>query len=61
MNYVLHFCPRTFTHSNMKVSMVSEEEEGEDKETNQDKHKNIVENLKKHVEDINRDKKKHIE
>ena len=38
----------------MRVSVVSEEEEGEDNETNQEKHEKIVENLKKHVEDINR-------
>ena len=37
----------------MKGSIVAEEEECEDKETNQDKCKIIVKNLKKHVKDIN--------
>ena len=54
MNHVLQFFPRTFTHNNVKGSIVAEEEEGEDKETNQDKHENIVENLKKHVEDVDK-------
>ena len=54
MNQVLQFCSRTFTCNNMKGSIVAEEEEDEEKETNQDKHENVVENLKKHVEEINR-------
>ena len=61
MKQVLQFCPRTFAHNDMKGSFFSEEEDGEEKENNEDKHENIVGNLKKHVEDINRGKKKQIE
>ena len=51
---MLQFCPRTFTCNNVKGSIIAEEEEGEENENNQDKHKKIVENLNKHVEEINR-------
>ena len=54
MKQVLQFCPRTFTCNNMKGSVAVEEEEGEENETSQDKHEEIVENLKKYVEEINR-------
>ena len=54
MNQALRFCPRALAHDNMKESIVAEEEESEDKETNQDEHENTVENLKKYVEEINR-------
>ena len=54
---MLQISPRTFTHDDVKGSILSEEEEeeGEEKETNKDNYENIVENLKKHVEDINKD------
>ena len=61
MNQVSQFCPRTFTCNNMKESIVAEEEEGEYKETNQDKHENIVENIKKYAEDINRNGEEEID
>ena len=54
MKQVIQFTPRTFTHDDMKGSIVVEKEEDEENETNQDKHKKIAENLKKHVGEINR-------
>ena len=54
MKQVIQFTPRTFTHDDMKGSIVVEKEEDEENETNQDKYEKIVENLKKCVEEINR-------